>query len=627
MAGVFLARLETLIGGIMKKFLAAIVGLSILIFGLTPAQAETRYVANQKTLSAFTASATGLTAKQRAEVKAAVEANPYAEKFICTGIRYVSQPMSENIKVRKRAKAACEYAKQLNPALSTWFQNKPTQARSYAGKVLLTIKVPADKANAVPAGYVETDAIDWDINPAYKEGEKCGSLFGWQVLGLNKKNQPAFLKCNGYPGSPNRKFAIDSKMPKIDPKTKKPLISKTVPATSLFGYSPNVYIEPTIVTTLPKTSLSSGPFNDYPQCKVAEGGDGSPDKSYGFPLPAQREKLKEGFKILVVPVQFTDHRTSNKPAEDMADVVSALTKYYTRASSVPISFDWTIPTTYYQMGKTIDSFNLSDWDRSQTGSFYDRYEPYLEAALALADDDYNFNDFDVVVVEEPRSVTNDEHPSYIPHAQENGGRRVDTKDGEVKSILVTGNDELRDIPNWIHEFGHLLGLGDRNWNTDATPGFDLMFGWYGSPELSAWNRWLLEILKDEQVDCKTDSAKTTHLVQPVAWVGDYKKAVVIPISEFEVLVIESRRRQGFDALFGKESEGAYVYRIDTSAKMYQPDNKVIVDVVAPSRSKPIMSWALDASLKLGESVTSDGWTIKVIETGAFGDVIEVSKNG
>ena len=37
-------------------------------------------------------------------------------------------------------------------------------------------------------------------------------------------------------------------------------------------------------------------------------------------------------------------------------------------------------------------------------------------------------------------------------------------------------------------------------------------------------------------------------------------------------------------------------------------------------------WAMDASLKLGESVTSDGWTITVKETGAFGDVVEVKKN-
>ena len=98
----------------------------------------------QKTLAKFSSAATSLTSLQKSQIKAAVEATPNATKFICTGIRYVSQPLSENIKVRKRAKAACEYAKELNPSLSTWFQNKPTEARSYAGKVLLTIKSPAN---------------------------------------------------------------------------------------------------------------------------------------------------------------------------------------------------------------------------------------------------------------------------------------------------------------------------------------------------------------------------------------------------------------------------------------------------------------------------------------------------
>ena len=85
-----------------------------------PAQsAGAKYLVYQKTLSAFSSSATGLTSQQKAQVKAAVEDNPEAEKFICTGIRYYSQPMSINIMVRKRAKVACEYAKQLNPELST----------------------------------------------------------------------------------------------------------------------------------------------------------------------------------------------------------------------------------------------------------------------------------------------------------------------------------------------------------------------------------------------------------------------------------------------------------------------------------------------------------------------------
>lgn len=94
----------------------------------------------QRTLATFSGFETNLTVQQKAQVEAAVASAPDATKFICTGIRYFDQPMSVNIMVRKRAKAACDYAKQLNPNLSTWFQNKPTQARSYAGKVLLTIK-------------------------------------------------------------------------------------------------------------------------------------------------------------------------------------------------------------------------------------------------------------------------------------------------------------------------------------------------------------------------------------------------------------------------------------------------------------------------------------------------------
>ena len=601
----------------MKRLLVSLVSLSVLLVGFVPAQAAGEYVARQKTLSDAIGSAIALNSKQKAEIKQVVDANPYAEKFICTGIRLEGQPLRMNIVVRKRAKAACDYAKQLNPALSTWFQNKPTKAPSYNGRVLLTLKIPKDLADAVPKGYVETEAIDWKINPDYKAGKPCYGMFGWQVLGLNSSNQPAYVKCS----RPNNgTFVVDSKMVKIDPVTKKPLVPEVVPAKTLFGYSPNLYIVPQIVDTAPKTALSAGAFDDYAQCKIAEHPDGAgrPDKSFGFPLPESRLDLKENFKILVVPVQFTDHKSSSKPADDMADVVSALTNFYVRTSSVPISFDWTIPSSYYQMGKTIDSFALKFEGNS--------YERYIEAALALADDEYDFSNYDAVFVEEPRSVTNKEHPAFIPMVRENGGTRIDTNDGLVESVLVTGNDQSRDIANWIHEFGHLLGLPDRNHQADINAGFDGMWGWYGALEFSVWTRWLAEILKDEQVDCKTDTATSTHWLRPVAWTGDHQKGVVIPVSDHEVIVVESRRRQGYDALLGKESEGAYVYRVDTSAKMYQPDTKKIVDVIAPKRVKLGGGWSMDASLKLGESVTSDGWTITVKETGAFGDVVEVKKN-
>lgn len=128
----------------------------------TDKQANTVYSALQRTLAPFSGVATILTSQQRAQVKSVVDANPDAEKFICTGIRYHSQPMSVNIMVRKRAMAACEYAKQLNPSLSTWYQSKPTQARSYAGKVLLTLKNPV---TPLPFDYAQVSKTDSFTSP------------------------------------------------------------------------------------------------------------------------------------------------------------------------------------------------------------------------------------------------------------------------------------------------------------------------------------------------------------------------------------------------------------------------------------------------------------------------------
>jgi hypothetical protein len=66
-----------------------------------------------------------------------VDENPTADKFICTGIRREGGTRAENIMIRLRAKAACDYAKELNPELSTWYQSKVTKADSYVGRVLL----------------------------------------------------------------------------------------------------------------------------------------------------------------------------------------------------------------------------------------------------------------------------------------------------------------------------------------------------------------------------------------------------------------------------------------------------------------------------------------------------------
>jgi M6 family metalloprotease-like protein len=603
----------------VKRFISMALA-ALLIAGLQGQAATAATVTKAQFVSGFSGVNVKLSSSQMALIKSAWAKYPLAKTVHCLAL---VQKAKDAATARARAKTACDYLKKLDGDLRTFVITADTKLTKEAGQVELQFRW----AKLVNTEYVETEAITFRINPNYKVGLPCGGGFGWQVLGNDLNGNPAYLKCAMNAGGSGY-FQLDSSMPKIDPKSGKPLVPAEIPSKSLFGYSPNLYIVPQVVSLSPQTKLTAGSYSDYSKCKVAAGDDGSPDKGFGFPLPELRADLKPNFKILVIPVQFTDHMTKNKPAEDMGDVVSALTNFYTRASSVPVSFDWTIPDSYYQIGESIDFYNLGiEFDKTFNTDFWTNYRKYLQAAIDLVDEDYDFSKYDAVIIEEPRTVTDAEHGMFIPHAPGKPGGRdgLYSDEGQILNLLVTGNDESRDVPNWLHEFGHLFGLPDRNWQVGSKNGFDLMWGWYGSPELAAWNRWLLGVLKDSQVDCKTDQEPSIHLVQPVAWVGDYKKAVVIPVSDHEVIVVESRRRQGYDALFGKESEGAYAYRIDTSAKIYSPDSRKPVDVIAPKRSKPIMDWALDAALDPGESVTSDGWKIEVLESGPFGDVIKVTK--
>lgn len=122
----------------------------VLSFASPANSANVEFAVYQKTLATFKVGSTNLSAAQKTQVKNAVTANPGAEKFICTGIRLETSSRTESTRIRSRAKAACDYAKILNPQLSIFVQSKTTTSRSFLGKVLLTVKSPK-----VPSGAGE----------------------------------------------------------------------------------------------------------------------------------------------------------------------------------------------------------------------------------------------------------------------------------------------------------------------------------------------------------------------------------------------------------------------------------------------------------------------------------------
>jgi hypothetical protein len=96
---------------------------------------------------------------------------------------------------------------------------------------------------------------------------------------------------------------------------------------------------------------------------------------------------------------------------------------------------------------------------------------------------------------------------------------------------------------------------------------------------------------------------------PVASASKQVKGVVIPTSNTEAVIVESRRAIGFDTALSSSPDllGAVVYTLDSKI---------------PYRRTPVK---VAQVLKNNHSVNVSGYKITVIESGDFGDVIKVEK--
>ena len=72
-------------------------------------------------------------------------------------------------------------------------------------------------------------------------------------------------------------------------------------------------------------------------------------------------------------------------------------------------------------------------------------------------------------------------------------------------------------------------------------------------EMLAWSRWQLGWLEPHQIHCVTQlETETTITISPVSFPGNEGAMIAIPTSETEVIVIESRRKLGYDS--GREHQ-------------------------------------------------------------------------
>ena len=285
-------------------------------------------------------------------------------------------------------------------------------------------------------------------------------------------------------------------------------------------------------------------------------------------------------------------------------------------------------------------------------------------AVELADPEFDFSDFDVVMTVFPSLYFAVSSPNGLVSAD--GNTMIMTPINTERDIIRRGHQDWlqRVVRDWgvnaVHMIGHGFGLPDlfpfdehTHELPDAPAGMEWIaarFGvmeFYGrflehesemllrrdivmpagetgyvtapamrANEMLAWHRWQLGWLDESQVRCLSGTEASVTLA-PIARPGGRVAMASVPISDHEVIVVESRRWLGYDV--DESFAGPLGETITFPSLLHEGVLVYTVDMLAPSGHLPmrIAGQSDDGRvdgypiLEPGDSVTVGGYTITV----------------
>ena len=294
-------------------------------------------------------------------------------------------------------------------------------------------------------------------------------------------------------------------------------------------------------------------------------------------------------------------------------------------------------------------------------------------AIELAGQNMDFSGIDAVMVILPSSLfggggfanphinaLDESWPSTLVNSVHLGDERVPNQWGSVAAHEVTHNLGLADLyPYDSNRHARAEAPAGMAW-VAAEWGRMNMWSWYLAAEhdtrmshvwtypdgltatsysrhlrieeMLAWSRWQLGWLSESQVRC-SDADEATVTLSPIAQPGDAVVMAAIPLSAHEVIVMESRRRLGYDAGRHYEAadtgatttfprlitEGVLVYTVDS----WLGTGALPLRVAGDSGNGQVDDFPV---LEAGESVTLRGYTITVVADDNDTHTVTITRN-
>jgi len=338
----------------------------------------------------------------------------------------------------------------------------------------------------------------------------------------------------------------------------------------------------------------------------------------GFPREASLMPSTGKVRNLFLFVDFPDDQSKSFNKKFADNYFTKAKKFLEDQSYGKFSPGLTVSSKVFRINKNSTSYKMfTDGQGDAPGLVQD--------ALNAADNEIDFNNFDLVTVVPPENTKN----IKTSGAYTGGGNAFKTKDRNFPSAIVIGGNKLSNFNQpgfgwsfYAHEFGHVLGITHPFKNIEGKPGpiWDLMGnGGTSVPEFIGWHRFILSWLGDDEVVCLSKDSKGTveQTLKPLNSKEAGKKLLITPLSATQALVVEVRRQSVFDKLTPNET-GVLVYLVDVT----KGDDQGIITII--TSKKTTKDTQILGSLKPGEKVSYKGITIQVVSSNKSGDTIKVS---
>jgi M6 family metalloprotease-like protein len=390
---------------------------------------------------------------------------------------------------------------------------------------------------------------------------------------------------------------------------------------SISGLSANSNSFFTVTVDLPRTT-SDNKFIPQTQCQLLDQTNNI-QMQVGFPKAPGRLPSFGIIRALIVPVDFSDVVGQRPPFEEFTPMTDGMNDFYYKMSGNKVKFDYQVLKDWVRMPVSSTFHKLGTWGEGDAFA-------YWKLALETADPLVDYSQFDVVYILSPREIPWGSI-AYGPAGPLNSSG-IATDDGPVTNITLSGADAWQSLAKgsawrWIsHETGHLFGLHDLYVSPGAAVygAWDLMSNNWSTTavEINAWNRYLMGWLKDSQINCINTvdviASGVDVLINPIERINDLTKAVFVRLSSSKILVIESRRNEGFDKLTPGQ-EGTLVYTVDMTIQSIKGGWQV---QRRPGSTDPEFT---DAALRVGDVITVQGLKIEVVARNENGDTVRISK--